>query len=83
MRWQHPKTKRIFINAGEKLVKLKHRNANEYMSQVVHIPAYAMKEMRPYNPLCWCRMDILFKYSSTVALAAPDSLSISSVVNCL
>lgn len=68
MRWQHPNTKKLFIRASDKLVKLRHRNANEHMSQVVHIPAYKAQEMRTDNPLCWCRIDILFKSSSAVEL---------------
>jgi len=68
MRWQHQNTKRIFTRASDELVKLKHRNANEYMSQIVHIPAHAMREMRPDNPSCWNRIDILFKNVCKVEL---------------
>jgi len=66
MLWEHPDTKRRFIRNSDTLVELKHENADEYRSEVVHIPKYVIDELRPNTTNC--RIDVLFRRTKTVKL---------------
>ncbi len=71
MLWEHPGTQKMFIRETDKLVSLRHKNADEYRSEVVHIPKHAVESIRPGK--YGYRIDILFR--RTKAVVMPEDLA--------
>jgi len=72
MNWNHPDTQRYFIRATDKIIRLRHKNADEYRSEVIHIPKHVIEELRP--ELYCQRIDVLFQNTKIVNL--PEYLAL-------
>lgn len=65
MRWEHPGTQRYFTREKDRLVRLRHKNANEHRSEVIHIPKHIVVDLFGKKGH---RIDIHFRRTQAVTL---------------